>query len=354
MSRVSITLLAVFSALPVVPPSASGGGFERAIAAVMPRVVKLYGLGAGLQAGYGTGVIVSQDGLVLTVFSLLIDARRIRAVTSDGTIHQASLVHHDPRRQLALLRLTPATGDRNSDGGTFPYFDLSRDAALAPGGWVLAAGNPFKVAVGPESMSVVHGVFSARTRLDARRRLKDFPYRGDILVIDAVTSNPGAPGSALVNLDGEFVGMIGRQVVSNLTHTHFNYAVPRDVLYGYFLEACAADAGSVAQQHMRQARDAGKPSEPVDLGIRLSRLGYKKVLPFVERVRLKSPAHSAGVRADDLILSVNGRNVADVSAYENRVKYLLPDEPVDLVIRRGRAILTIRIDPPRQETQEEQ
>src|SRR3990172_5761678 len=52
------------------------GGYDRPIETLLPRVVKLYGLGAGAQAGYATGLIVSPDGLVLTVFSLLIDARR--------------------------------------------------------------------------------------------------------------------------------------------------------------------------------------------------------------------------------------------------------------------------------------
>ena len=62
----------------------TGGGFDRAVSAVGPRVVKLYGLRAGREPGFGSGIIVSEDGLVLTVFSLLIDARRIRAVTADG------------------------------------------------------------------------------------------------------------------------------------------------------------------------------------------------------------------------------------------------------------------------------
>lgn len=370
MRRALATFVTVFALLAGAGVPAPAGGFDRAISSVTPRVVKLYGLRGGKEPGYGTGVIVSEDGLILTVFSLLIDARRIRAVTSDGTLYDAGVVHRDRKRQLALLQLSPIFSEQEGAfdphgstqhevGGSLglPFFDLSVEAELRPGDWILAAGNPFKVAQGAEPVSVVHGVFSARTRLDARRRLKDFPYRGDVLVIDAITSNPGAPGGALVTVDGRFVGMIGREVISNLTHTHFNYAVPRDVLHAYFVEAIAtlndefvlassesAAGGRVTQREGTERNSHTTEPAPFDAGIRMSRVGYRRVLPFVERVRSGSPAQKAGVRKDDLILSVNGRSVPDVPAFDTSLGRLMPNEPIDLVIRRGRTILSIRIE----------
>jgi serine protease Do len=328
---------------------ASGGGYERPIDALLPRVVKLYGLAAGAQPGYGTGVIVSADGLVLTVFSLLIDARQIRAVTADGTLHDAEVVRRDPQRQLALLRLRSAgqDGASASEGGgaeSFPYFDLACDDPDAPGvragDWVVIAGNPFKVAEGAEPMSVAHGIISARTRLDARRSFRDFPYRGDVLAIDAITSNPGGPGSAVVDLDGRFVGMVGREVVSNLTHTHFNYAMPRDVLCEFYREA----SGQAPPGGLTPAAVDGQV-QPIDPGIRLVRTGYRKLPPMVERVRRGSPAERAGVRPDDLILSVNGKSVGDATEYDERLRTLTSGEAVDLVIRRGRSVLSFRLEP---------
>lgn len=349
MTRRSVILLAL--CMTAMAAAASGGGFHRAIETVMPRVVKLYGLGAGLQEGYGSGVIVSKDGLVITVYALLIDARHLKAVTSDGTEHEVDVVHRDPRLQLALLKLMPGgpstEGQPAREPDVYPYFDLSHESPLRPGDWVLAAGNPFKVAAGAEPMSVVHGVFSARTRLDARRRLKDYPYRGEVLVIDAITSNPGAPGGALVNLEGELVGLVGRQVVSNLTHTHFNHAVPRDVLHRYFLEATGVDADDTNVASAVTDPSLTFPeitAPPIDPGIRLSRFGYRRVLPFVERVIPGSPADRAGVRKNDLILSVNGRNVSDAAGYDAGVNELAPGEPIDLVIRRNRNLLTVRVD----------
>ncbi len=326
--------------------SASAGGFDLAIESASSRVVKLYGIGAGLQAGYGTGTLVSHDGLVVTVLSLLIDARTIHATASDGSKYEADVLYRDPKRQLALLQLKPAA--RHDEDGQpieqtgsamppFAWFDLDHAGEVATGDWVIAAGNPFKVADGAESMSIMHGVLGARTRLDAQRRTREFPYRGDVLVIDAVTSNPGAPGSAMVNLDGEFLGMIGRVVVSNLTHTHFNYAIPADVLATFLARAKNPDAPSPDEFDSPGVR-------PLDLGVTLARAGYRRVLPYVERVRLGSPASKAGLRRNDLILSIAGRSVADVDACRDRFAAVRLGEPVELIVRRGQRIQTIRIE----------
>lgn len=341
-------------------------GFRKAADAAIPRVVKLYGLGVGAQSGYGSGVLVSPDGLVLTVFSLLIDSEHIRAVTYDGVTYEADVVHRDAQRQLALLQLKArplAVPDGMEPVASsavvfdpFPFFEVAcesgsqgQPAAPSPcpqlevGDWVVAAGNPFKVADGAEPVSIAHGVYSARTKLDARRKVKDFPYRGDVLVIDAITSNPGAPGGALVDIEGRFIGMIGRVVISNRTHTHFNYAIPRDVLAEFLREA----ADPVASAKVRNARRAAKedPQAIIDVGLRIARTGYKDLPPFVERVRKGSPAEKAGVLKDDLILSINNANVADVREFDERWGQLAAGEPIDLVIRRERRILSIRVEP---------
>lgn len=347
--------LVLFAAATAGAVAPSGGAFDRSVSSLLPRVVKLYGVGAGKQAGYGSGVIVSKDGLVLTVYSLLINARDLKVVDATGAVYGADIVYRDRDRQLALLRMKPyydagsGSGMELSpdEGGAleFPYFDLgcgrptgSRDyldALLTPGDWILAAGNAFKVADGAEPVSLAHGVFSARTRLDATRRIKEFPYHGDVLVFDAITSNPGAPGSAVVNLDGEFVGMVGRQVISDLTHTHFNYAMPRDVLCTFLLEATG----------QRDPDVADTAAASFDTGIRLAKAGYLSKLPFVDHVKRNSPAARAGVRKDDLILSVNDREVQSVEECKSRLGEIPGDEAVRLVIRRGRRFVTVQIDP---------
>lgn len=340
MTRRVIQCLTLFASL---IGAKSASAFDPAIDALLPRVVKLYGLKAGAQAGYGTGVLISADGLILTVNSLLIDARQVRVVTADGVNREATIVRRDNQRQLALLKLAPGGSDTTT--APMPYFDLDcggeTPSSLRPGDWIIVAGNPFKVADGAEPVSLAHGVFSARTRLDARRAAKDFPYHGDVLIIDAVTSNPGAAGSAVVDLDARFVGLIGREVTSNLTHTHLNYAIPRDVLCEFINEAL----NPAPKPRDGKLSDESKKLDTVDWGIRLTRKGYRELPAMVERVRKGSPAETAGVRQDDLILSVNGANVSNPDEVDKRLALLRPGEALDLVIRRGRAIQSIRLEP---------
>ncbi len=366
-TALSACLLALLVGYQAVEGRASQG--ENAVDVLLPRVVKLYGLGVGPQSGYGSGILISADGLVLTVYSLLSDSENIRAVASDGSAYGAEVVHRDADLQLVLLRLKPLRSADHPVNDTttsvlefekpFSFFEAScsspGDAAntkttyaadclsfLRPGDWVFAAGNSFKVADGIEPVSVFRGVYSTRTRLDARRKVKDFPYHGDVLVMDAITSNPGAPGSAVVNIDGRLVGMVGRVVISNLTHTHLNYAIPRDVLWDFLKDAANPDTSAVATASQR--RDVKAATDSVDAGFRIGRAGYRDLPPFVERVRAGSPADRAGLQKDDLILSINAVNVSDVREFDERWSRLASGDPIDLVLRRGRRILTVRIE----------
>ncbi len=340
------------SLLATLPAAAQPADLDDVIARTRECVIKLYGLGAGQQAGYGSGILVSATGEVLTVESLLIDARSIRAIDADGRRFEAAAVYRDPTRQMALLQLKPpsdphmaappAQAGHDGEASTVTvsaHFAVPQSADLDPGQWVLAAGNAFRIADGDEPVTVARGVFSTRTRLDAKRRLKDYPYRGDVLVIDCITNNPGMPGGALVDLDGRLVGMIGREVQANQTHTHLNYAIPADVLSAFLADARAAVA---AGRHGPVEQDAGDGGPP-DLGIRIARTGYRTVLPFIERVTRGSLAARAGLRADDLILSINGRQVASADEFDAAVALLRAGDAVDLVIRRDRDIKSIRI-----------
>ncbi len=325
------------AAEPPPPPNA----FAKAIAVASPAVVKLYGVGVATEHGYGSGILISGDGRVVTTSSLLLESQNIRAVTSDGRLYRAEVQYRDPLRQLALLRLhagaEPDAGPSPTDEqATPPRFTPLRPGsskALRPGDWVLALGNPFKVAEGEEPVSAMRGVFSVRTPLDARHRVQDFPYRGEVLIVDAVTGNPGSAGGALVDLDGNWVGLIGKALWSNLTNTRLNYAIPIEEVAAFLSDAAA-----------------GRPAQPVAgtgprpkgyHGIRLFPLAYRHGLPFVDGVDLGSPAERAGVRKEDLILSVNGVPIANTRAFQRACDALAAGDDLALVVRRGETLLTI-------------
>ncbi len=332
------------------PTTLLAGGFNHAIETVGPRCVRLYGLKAGLSAGYGSGTLVSDDGMVVTVMSLLLDSERLRVVTQDGNVYGAKVLTTDANLQLALLKLVPLPrynlrGERAPDPpsgpGAFKYFPPGDSRKLFPGEWVIAAGNPFKVAEGREHVSVTRGVFSARTDLDAKRKARDFPYQGEVLAIDAITSTPGTPGGPLVDIEGNWVGIIGRLVISNRTHTNFNYAVPVEVVHGFVTRYLDPDSAPD-----ESTTDTGL--EPYH-GLKLFEMGYQKDLVYVERVKRNSPAKKARIKKDDLIVSLNGRKVGDVDAFRKIIRTKSAGDRIDVTLIRNNKLVntTLTLEEPR-------
>lgn len=340
-------------------PNSSPTQASALVDAVLDRTVKLYGLGAGMEAGYGSGVLVSAEGDVVTVLSLLIDARRIKAVMRDGSAWQAEVRHRDAGRQLALLRISgsfttgreipamaePVAEDSSSEAASVPrsfaHFEVTEIPEAFAGAWVLAVGNPFHIAEGAEAPSVTQGVLMSRFPLDATRRSKEFAYRGEVWAIDAVTSSPGFPGGPVVDTSGALVGVLGREVRLNRTNTNLNYAIPVEEIRAFLAEAFSGGGDRAATEAAQ--RDA---VAPVDPGVRLVKAGYRTTLPYVERVLKDSPAARAGVRPDDLILAVGTRETPDAEAYDRAIKALAPGESVEFILRRGREVITARVELP--------
>jgi S1-C subfamily serine protease len=308
-----------------------GGPFATAARAAHAGVVKIHGAGIGRARGYGSGVLVSSDGLVVTVLSALLEGDAPRVVLSDGRGMVARVVARDELRQLALLKV---------DATDLPYFEPASSAHVRPGDWVIAAANPFKVAEGPEAVSVAVGTLSAVARLDARRRAQDFPYEGEVLMVDVVVATPGSAGGALLDLDGRLVGLIGKMVASRQTNTWVNYALPVEAVSDFLAE--------VREGRLDQRRPVSRTPEAtapaVDLGIRLFNLGGRVRPAYVERVRAGSSAAVAGVQPDDLVLSLDRRPVATCDEYDAVLRSLRRGATVELVVKRGDELLTLRLD----------
>jgi S1-C subfamily serine protease len=314
---------------PVAPGRAeldAAGPFATAIAAAEPRVVKIYGGQIGRVKGYGSGVLVSADGQVVTVLSSLLESDVPRVVLWDGRRLPAIVIGRDRVRQLALLKI---------DALDLPHFELGGSQHLRPGDWIIAAANPFKVADGPEPVSFSAGLYGGRTSLQARRRTQELPYSGEVLLTDMIVSAPGAAGGALVDVTGGLVGLIGKEVISERTNTWLNYALPVEEV-----------AAFVANPNPAQSPTPVTAAERLDLGIRLFDVGGRVRPAYVERVRPGSPAAAADVRADDLILSVGGRNIGSCADYDDALRGLRPG-PVELVVKRGDDVLTLFLEPQR-------
>lgn len=298
-----------------------------AIDASQPKVVKIFGAGAGRIESYGTGILVSDEGHVLTTQGGILDGRRVRVLTADGSSYEASVLKRDRIRQLALLKI---------DAENMDHFTLSDRPVGKKGDWIVAVSNAFRVADQDESLSVMMGIISLRTSMTAKLNSRDIAYRGDLVLIDAITSNPGAGGGAVVTSDGKLVGMIGKIINSSDTNTRLNYAVPNEALYRFVNDI--PDPESVGDDKNKLVQGT-----VVDWGIRIFRLGGKRDPAYVDRVVSGSPAAKAGIKPDDLVVSIAGEKIGNVRQFDQVIKQ--PSDSTDqiVVVKRGRELLRLTV-----------
>jgi len=306
----------------------------KAIAEAQPKMVKIYGAGGvkGLDA-YQSGFLISADGKVLTAWSYVLDTDQIIVTLNDGQRFDATLVGADPRLELAVIKI---------EATDLPHFDLSAAAKADAGTRVLAFSNLFGVAAGDEAASVQHGTVAATTTLDARRGVFETPYRGQIYVLDAMTNNPGAAGGALLNQQGQLLGILGKQLRSSLTNTWLNFAMP--------VEQLKSSVDGITSGKSRPADDdanakAGGGFLPVQFGIVLVPDVLERTPPYVDSVRADSGAAQSGLKADDLIVFVGDRLVHSCKAFRDELARTEPDTDIKLVVMRGQDLVEVVLKP---------
>lgn len=304
--------------------------FAEAIEYAQPRTVKIFGGGIGREQGYASGIIISEDGMILCAHGIYASSPRLRVVTADGKSHTASIVRRSDALQLLLLKIETPTPN---------YFELDRKIRPQVGDWVIAVSNAFAVAQFEEELSVNMGIVSLRSELDVKRRSAEMTYEAEALLIDAITSNPGSPGGALMSVNGKIVGMLGKNLQSRATNTWINYAVPVDLLHD-FVE------GKVIEVARRD--ENAKPY----LGLRI--FAVSRTAPaYVDRIRSDSPADEAGFRRDDMILSIDDTTITDVSDYNKAFEAMRPGQRLRFVVKRGQRIVTITVTPTAEEEEDD-
>lgn len=314
-------------------PSRLGSVNSVAVAAEL-KTVKLYGAGgfAGLDS-YQSGFFVSDEGYILTVWSTVLDVDKVIAVTSDGSRLEAELLGIDPNLEIAVLA---------TNRGTNNYFDLSDAAEPRVGTRVIALSNLFGIAAGNEMASVQRGVVMALTELNARRGAFESVYQGPVLIIDALTNNPGAGGGALVDLNGKIAGMLGKELRDTNANIWLNYAIPIQRLQASVENLIAG------KSIVRAAENRPVSDRPADLrvwGIALVPDVLTKTPAYVDLVAPGSPAARAGLENDDLILFLNSLRVASQSVLRAELKYVDRGDEVALLVQRGSELKEIIIAP---------
>jgi serine protease Do len=314
---------------------------------VNPKVVKVFGAGGyrGVVA-YCTGVLISADGFILTVYSPTLDSRNLRVHLYDGTRHEVELVAAEPALDVALLKIKDAERFKELP---LAYVDLSKPAAVPQvGDWVLAFTNAFEIATRDEPMSVQRGVVAAVTPLAGRRGVHEAPYKGTAYILDAITNNPGANGGLLTTRRGEPLGLIGKELRNTLSETWVNYAMPFPVLTDFATKAMRGEYKSST----RSDAEIAKVDKRAYHGILLVPDVLDRTPPYVEDILPDSPAAQAGLKTNDLIVflrvprpdnpaEAEERVVTSCKTFKETLATLDPGTAIKVVVRRGDQLLSL-------------
>jgi Do/DeqQ family serine protease len=246
-----------------------------------------------LQRSLGSGVIVDPSGLVITNVHVIEGADEVKVSLADKREFEAAIVLKDKRSDLAVLRL-------KDSHERFPHLDLANSDALQVGDVVLAIGNPFGV-----GQTVTHGIVSALARTQVG--ITDYQF---FIQTDAAI-NPGNSGGALVDLDGRLVG-INTAIFSRSGGSQgIGFAIPANMVK--VVVASAEHGGKAVERPWLGAKlQAVTPDIADSLGLK------RPTGALITTVLRDSPAAQAGLKAGDLILSVDGQTVDDPNAFDYR------------------------------------
>jgi Do/DeqQ family serine protease len=246
-----------------------------------------------MQNSLGSGVIVSPDGLAVTNYHVIQAGEAdITVALSDGREFPAEVIVKDEQTDLVVLRL-------KARGVNFPSIEFADSDGLEVGDLVLAIGDPFGV-----GQTVTSGIVSAL----ARSKLGISDYQSFIQTDAAI--NPGNSGGALVDMDGRLVG-INTAILSRSGGSHgIGFAIPANVVK--LVVDAALQGGKVQRPWF------GASLQPVTSDLADS-LGLDRPSgALIRSVHPKGPAAKAGLKAGDVVVSVDGREVDDPRAVTYR------------------------------------
>ena len=279
--------------------------------------------------GLGSGVIVSEDGYILTNNHVIEDAEDIVVVLSSGREYKAKVVGKDAGRQgtdLAVLKI---------DGKNLPVLPIGNSEDLQIGEWVIAIGSPFKLA-----QTVTRGMVSAKGR-----SIDEIPIvrYADFIQTDAAI-NRGNSGGALINIRGELIG-INTAIATGggLGNAGVGFAIPSNLAKRIMTQLI--EKGEVERGWL------GVVLQPInyDLAEKL-KLGEPRGA-LITQARKGMPAHKAGIRRGDVIIEFDKVPIRDMNHLMHVVAATGVGKTVEVkVIRDGKEkVLRVKLEKRTQE-----
>lgn len=271
--------------------------------------------------GSGSGVIVREDGYIITNNHVVEEAQTIQVVLDDKREYEATLIGTDPSTDLAVVKI-------NAD--ELPTVDFGNSDNLEVGEWVLAVGNPFDL-----TSTVTAGIVSAKARNIniLRRSAADLSIESFIQTDAAV--NPGNSGGALVDLEGNLVGINTAIATKTGYYAGYSFAVPI----------------ALAKKVMEDLIEFGKVQRAL-LGIRIQNVtadlveseNLRKIEGvYVAGVGQGSAAGSAGIERGDVITKVDGVEVNASSELQEQVARHRPGDEITVTYVRDGQATTVEV-----------
>ncbi len=285
-------------------PTYSRHSYHEGIMRVAPSVVSLYARGSNENGNQGSGVIVDSNGIVLTNLHIVEGSTSITVVLSNGEQHIAKMIGSDLETDLAVVRISRSG---------LPALGLDEAPPLRVGDIVLAIGNPFGV-----GQTVTQGIVSA-----TRRRLAGGTAWQSFIQIDAAI-NPGNSGGALINPDGQLVGVNTAVFRGAEGATGIGFSIPAELL---------AQVVPQIIEHGHVARGwLGIDADDLTLFPNLSDNENGAV---ITSVLAGSPAQAGGLRPMDIVTHLGEQPVENATELLLMVSALPPGATSSIVINRG-------------------
>lgn len=234
-----------------------------------------------VNTNFASAVIIDPEGYLVTNWHVVVEATEIRVELGDGGLVVPEVVGLDAETDLALLKV---------DGRSLPAIQLGSSRQLRIGDVVLAIGNPYGL-----TRSVTQGIVSATGR--AALELATFE---DFIQTDAAI-NTGNSGGALVNTRGELVGINTAILSQDIATEGIGFAIPVDLVRGVVAEL--KKHGRVIRGYLGLVPEDLTNGQRAQIG-----LDYNRGI-LISEVYAGGPAERAGLRADDIILSINGEPI---------------------------------------------
>lgn len=271
-----------------------------------------------IQQGSGSGVIISEDGYIVTNNHVIAGSNKIEVVLNDKRTYEAEVIGADASTDVALIKI--------KEHG-LPFLNYGNSDAVKVGEWALAVGNPFNL-----NSTVTAGIISAKGRnniLNGNKR----PIESFIQTDAAV--NPGNSGGALVNTEGELIGINTAIASNNGAFQGYSFAVPVNIVKKVVSDM--VEFGTVQRAYI------GVSIQDID-----SKLAADKNLKnlkgiYVNGISEGGSAQDAGIKEGDVITAIHDVPVASVSELQEQISRYRPGDKIKVEIVRNNNDLNLPV-----------